>query len=216
MVNLLTAGNFVKKPVQEEYICACNEFWWCLNNVAKGLWRGEMTYVQHMVNHVVRIQLEKLLSWKVGLITDWSVSAGKSGNLRRICGRSILMAACTDLLRICRQRLSPSVLRNIRVNLLCVRRKHPHMFEVRKAVFRLRLIILILYVGTVFVDEEYRRRGIGTMLMAEVEHRALALGADTIRLDTFNWQGSASISLSIFVRFSASDGFVRLYSHSRS
>ena len=40
----------------------------------------------------------------------------------------------------------------------------------------------ILYVGTVFVDEEYRRRGIGTMLMAEVEHRALALGADTIRL----------------------------------
>ena len=47
----------------------------------------------------------------------------------------------------------------------------------------------ILYVGTVFVDEEYRRRGIGTMLMAEVEHRALALGADTIRLDTFNWQG---------------------------
>ena len=73
------SGYFVKKPSDREYSCACNEFWWCLNNVVKGLWRGEMTYVQHMVNHIVRIQLEKLLSWKVGLITDWSVSAGKYG-----------------------------------------------------------------------------------------------------------------------------------------
>ena len=30
---------WVKKPAQEEFSFACNEFWWCLNNVAKGLWR---------------------------------------------------------------------------------------------------------------------------------------------------------------------------------
>ena len=70
---------WVKKPPLREYLCACNEFWWCLNNVAKGLWRKELTYVQDMVNHVVRGQLTKVLSWKIGLATDWSAAVGKSG-----------------------------------------------------------------------------------------------------------------------------------------
>ena len=47
----------------------------------------------------------------------------------------------------------------------------------------------ILYVSTVFVDEEYRRKGIGALMIREMEKRALAMGANNIRLDTFNWQG---------------------------
>ena len=47
----------------------------------------------------------------------------------------------------------------------------------------------ILYVSTVFVDEEYRRKGIGSELIREMEKRAAAMGVNTIRLDTFNWQG---------------------------
>ncbi len=47
----------------------------------------------------------------------------------------------------------------------------------------------ILYVSTVFVDEDYRNNKIGTLLMKEVEKRAKNLGANMIRLDTFNWQG---------------------------
>lgn len=70
---------WVKKPTKEQYLCVCNEFWWCLNNVAKGLWREEMPYVQDMVNYHVRKQLEKMLSWKVGTLTNFSVSVGKSG-----------------------------------------------------------------------------------------------------------------------------------------
>ncbi len=69
----------VRKPTEEEYASACNEFWWCLNNVAKGLWRREVTYVQDMLNFVVRKQLELLLSWKIGILSDYSVSIGKSG-----------------------------------------------------------------------------------------------------------------------------------------
>ncbi|MCM1193399.1 MAG: aminoglycoside 6-adenylyltransferase [Butyrivibrio sp.] len=73
------SGYHVRKPDGQRYACVCNEFWWCLNNVAKGLWRGEMPYVQDMVNFHVRKQLETMLSWKVGILTDFSVSVGKSG-----------------------------------------------------------------------------------------------------------------------------------------
>ena len=47
----------------------------------------------------------------------------------------------------------------------------------------------ILYVSTVFVDEAYRRKGYDKKLIDEMEERAKSLGANTIRLDTFNWQG---------------------------
>ena len=47
----------------------------------------------------------------------------------------------------------------------------------------------ILYVSTVFVDEDYRNKKVGTHLMTEIEKRAGLLGANMIRLDTFNWQG---------------------------
>lgn len=68
----------VKKPSKEQFLAACNEFWWCSNNLAKGLWREEILCVQDMTNFVVRKQLEKMLSWKIGIQTDFSVSVGKS------------------------------------------------------------------------------------------------------------------------------------------
>ena len=71
-------GYYVRKPTREQFLCTCTEFWWCLNNVAKGLWREEILYVQDMINFCVRKQLEKVLSWKVGIKTNFSVSVGKS------------------------------------------------------------------------------------------------------------------------------------------
>ena len=47
----------------------------------------------------------------------------------------------------------------------------------------------ILYVSTVFVEEEYRRKGYGRLLMNAMEARARELGVNTIRLDTFDFQG---------------------------
>lgn len=72
------SGYWVKTPTEAQYHACCNEFWWCGNNLAKGLWRGEMPYVQDMANFVVRKQLEKMLSWKVGVQTAFGVSVGKS------------------------------------------------------------------------------------------------------------------------------------------
>lgn len=72
------ADHRVKKPSEAQFRACCNEFWWCSNNLAKGLWREEMPYVQDMANFVVRKQLEKMLSWKAGIQTDFQVSVGKS------------------------------------------------------------------------------------------------------------------------------------------
>ena len=47
----------------------------------------------------------------------------------------------------------------------------------------------ILYLSTLFVDEDYRGQGVGKALLERVEEEALKLGANMIRLDTFNWQG---------------------------
>ena len=69
----------------------------------------------------------------------------------------------------------------------------------------------ILYVSTVYVDEAYRRRGLGAALMREMEKRAGALGANLIRLDTFDWQGKAfyeALGYEIVGSYSsAEDGF---------
>jgi aminoglycoside 6-adenylyltransferase len=70
---------WVKKPSETQFMETCNEFWWCLNNVAKGLWREEISYTMDMINYVVRPQLIRLLGWKIGFETSYSVSIGKSG-----------------------------------------------------------------------------------------------------------------------------------------
>ncbi|MCI8281266.1 MAG: aminoglycoside 6-adenylyltransferase [Lachnospiraceae bacterium] len=72
------ADYHVKKPSQEQFHACTNEFWWCSNNLAKGLWREELPYVQDMANFIVRKELEKMLAWNVGLKTDFTVSVGKS------------------------------------------------------------------------------------------------------------------------------------------
>lgn len=69
----------VTPPTEDAFQCCCNEFWWCLNNVAKGLWRGEVPYVMDMLNGCIRPELIRLLSWKIGAGQKYTVSIGKSG-----------------------------------------------------------------------------------------------------------------------------------------
>jgi aminoglycoside 6-adenylyltransferase len=80
----------VKKPTAEQYRGCCNEFWWCLNNVAKGLARDELPYAMHMFNVYVRDMLEKMIDWHIGVNTDFSVSPGKMGKFYKKFLRSEL------------------------------------------------------------------------------------------------------------------------------
>lgn len=70
---------WVKKPTGENFLNTCNEFWWCLNNVAKGLWREEIPYVMDMINYYIRPQLIRLMEWKIGFDKNFTISVGKSG-----------------------------------------------------------------------------------------------------------------------------------------
>ena len=74
---------WVKKPTEEQYRAQCNEFWWCLNNVAKGIARDELPYAMWMYNVIVRESLEKMIEWHIGINTGFSLSAGKQGKFFR-------------------------------------------------------------------------------------------------------------------------------------
>ncbi|MCS7462723.1 aminoglycoside 6-adenylyltransferase [Paenibacillus doosanensis] len=70
---------WVRRPSAAFYADCCNEFWWVSTYVAKGLWRQEMTYAMDHLNNNVRPMLIKMLEWKVGVDTDFSLSVGKNG-----------------------------------------------------------------------------------------------------------------------------------------
>ena len=69
----------IQRPSSEVYHCTCNEFWWCLNNVAKGIARDELPYVMEMFSHYVRDMLNQMVDWYIGIKNDFTVSAGKMG-----------------------------------------------------------------------------------------------------------------------------------------
>lgn len=70
---------WIRRPSQKKFADTCNEFWWCLDNVAKGMWRREYSYVQDNLNFYIRPMLLRLLEWKAGAAFDFKVSGGKSG-----------------------------------------------------------------------------------------------------------------------------------------
>lgn len=69
---------WVKRPTELQYTSCSNEFWWRLNNVAKGIARDELPYAMWMFD-VVRDMLVKMIEWYIGIDTNFSVSTGKLG-----------------------------------------------------------------------------------------------------------------------------------------
>lgn len=69
----------VKKETEPMFMSCCNDFWWCLQNVAKGIWRDELPYAKQMFEHVIRVRLDEMVSWWIGLKHDFQVSTGKMG-----------------------------------------------------------------------------------------------------------------------------------------
>ncbi len=70
---------YTNRPSSKMFADCCNEFHWCLNNVAKGIARDELAYAMEMLNHYVRDMLVLMLEWYVGVNYDFQVSVGKHG-----------------------------------------------------------------------------------------------------------------------------------------
>ncbi len=69
----------VKKPSAGQYLSACNDFWWCMQNVAKGLRRGQLPYAKNMLEQVIRPHLDDMVSWWIGCHYNFRVSVGAFG-----------------------------------------------------------------------------------------------------------------------------------------
>lgn len=95
-VLLLDKGGFIKPfgppsetdylpepPTAKAFSDCCNEFWWVCTYVAKGLWREEILYAKTMLDQVVREQLMKILTWHIGVKTEFSQNPGKQGKYFR-------------------------------------------------------------------------------------------------------------------------------------
>lgn len=68
---------WVQKPSIHYYTDCCNEFWWVSTYVAKGLWRKELLYALDHLS-LVREMLLTMLTWKIGIETNFTVNIGKS------------------------------------------------------------------------------------------------------------------------------------------
>lgn len=75
-----TEGDYLPQPpTAKAYADCCNEFWWVATYVAKGLWREEILYAKALLDQVVRVQLIHMLTWHIGVKTQFSINPGKSG-----------------------------------------------------------------------------------------------------------------------------------------
>jgi len=70
---------WVKPPTELEYFSICNNFWWCLQNVAKGIKRDELPYAMEMFNIHVREGFNYMISWYIGVKNNFAVNPGKMG-----------------------------------------------------------------------------------------------------------------------------------------
>jgi aminoglycoside 6-adenylyltransferase len=74
---------FVKPPSELFFFSCCNNFWWCLQNVAKGLARDELPYAMMMYHNIVRSELHDMVDWYIGVKNDFSASVGYMGKYYR-------------------------------------------------------------------------------------------------------------------------------------
>lgn len=68
----------VKKPSAREYDDCCNEFWNVTPYVVKGLCRREILFAIDHLNQILRHELLRMMSWKVGIETGFTLSIGKN------------------------------------------------------------------------------------------------------------------------------------------
>lgn len=68
----------IQCPTAQQYADCCNELWWVSTYIAKGLWRQEILYAIDHLHLYVRPMLLQMITWQVGIATEFQVSVGKN------------------------------------------------------------------------------------------------------------------------------------------
>jgi len=71
--------DYALKPSKDKYNACCNGFWWFLGYVAKGIARDELSFAMNSYNEFIRLTLDQMIDWYIGILTDFSISSGKRG-----------------------------------------------------------------------------------------------------------------------------------------
>lgn len=71
--------HWIKPPTKEIYLGCCNEFWWCLNNVGKGIKRNQIPYAMRMYTEIIHPQLDTMIEWYIGMNNNYTISSGMWG-----------------------------------------------------------------------------------------------------------------------------------------
>jgi len=69
----------IARPSRKTFDETLNEIFWCSNNIAKGLWRGELAYTKYMLDVIVRPCVVRLLEWYAAMQHGWAIGTGAYG-----------------------------------------------------------------------------------------------------------------------------------------
>lgn len=69
----------LEPPSPVDYYSCCNNFWWSLNNVAKGIARDELPYVMRMLHSETHHELYDMINFYIGVQHGFDISTGKNG-----------------------------------------------------------------------------------------------------------------------------------------
>ncbi len=69
----------IQEPSEKAFQDCCNEFWWLVPYVVKGLHRAEITYAKAIFEGSFRNMLMQMLEWYMGSKTNFKLSFGKHG-----------------------------------------------------------------------------------------------------------------------------------------
>jgi len=70
---------WTRPPTELYYESCCNNFFWCLQNVAKGIARDELPYAMRVLHAEVYGELHLMIDWAVGAQNGFAVAPGKLG-----------------------------------------------------------------------------------------------------------------------------------------
>lgn len=78
-IGLTKRSHSVWPPSQKAYEDCCNEFWWVVTYVAKGICRAQPFYARHMMEGPVRGMFLRMLGWTAGARHGFPLNPGKAG-----------------------------------------------------------------------------------------------------------------------------------------